>query len=207
MSPVTSRLRYAFAVTRGLDAGRRCGGCRIWTHRQNTYITAKTFGGVWKTSLHADESWRLAVTSEHEKSGNQPVVPGGRRDTPWKFSPTEFDGGGRLAFVVAVTRNSLIPQPIDPRETVIEVEDRWDRMTMLYVWMTEPGVTLESPGPVGGPLLLLSGRQVWVTSGDEVTAPYEPEPMPAGLMIQPLSPGKEDQVSAPGFLVRGMNIG
>jgi hypothetical protein len=201
----TDRLRYAFAITQGPHAGLGCGGWRIWTHNEDTYITAKGFGGVWKASLHADTSWRVAVTREHEESGKQPLMPGAHKDAPWEFKPTAFDGGGRLAFVIAVTRNSLISQKLDAEETVIEVADRWDRVTALYVWMTEPGVAL-SPKPIGGPLLLSSGRQVWVTSGEEVIEMSAPEPVPSGQIIEPRSPEKNG-VSAPGFLVRGVNIG
>ncbi|WCS17760.1 hypothetical protein MML61_23750 [Mycobacterium marinum] len=197
------RLRYAFAITRGKNAGLGCGGWRIWTHCEDTYIAAK--GNPWKASLHADESWRVAVTSEHVASGKLPVVPGGRA-TSWEFEPTVFSGGGRLAFAVAVTRNALVQLDIDPQETVIEVADRWDRLTLLYLWMTEAGVTLESPGPIlGGPLPLSSGRRVWVTAGEENIASCEPVPVPAGQIVMLKSPG-EDDVASPGFLVCGLNI-
>lgn len=197
------RLRYAFAITRGANSGLGCGGWRIWTHYEDTYIAAK--GLPWKASLHADASWRVAVSSEHLVSGKLPVVPGGRA-TSWEFEPTVFNGGGRLAFAVAVTRNALVQLDIDPQETVIEVADRWDRLTLLYVWMTDAGVTIESPGSIlGGPLTLSSGRQVWVTAGEEDIASSGPEPAPAGQMVVPKSPGKED-VASPGFLVCGFNI-
>ena len=62
--------------------------------------------------------------------------------------------------MIAVTRHSLIRRPLNPKDTIIEVADRWDRMTALYVLMTEPGVALASNTRVGGPLPLISGRQV-----------------------------------------------
>jgi hypothetical protein len=197
------RLRYAFVITTGPNVGLRVGGWRLWTHHEDTYVAVK--GNPWKASLHADASWRVAVTSEHQSSGQLPVVPGGRA-TSWEFTPTRFEGGGRLAFVIAVFRNALLEQQIDPKDTLIEVADRWDRLTAIYVWMTEPGVTLDATAIVGGPLPLTSGRRVWVTAGEEDITPSDPEPVAAGAFIEPLGPGKDD-VAAPGFLVRGMNFG
>jgi hypothetical protein len=203
MSLGDGRLRYAFAITTGPNAGLRVGGWRLWTHQEDTYIAVK--GNPWKASLHADASWRVAVTSEHQGSGRLPVVPGGRA-TSWDFTPTRFESGGRLAFVIAVFRNALIEQQPDPKETLIEVADRWDRLTAIYVWMTESGVTLNAAAVVGGPLPLNSGRRVWITAGEESIPPSDPEPVPAGALIEPLGPANDD-VTAPGFLVRGVNLG
>jgi hypothetical protein len=197
------RLRYAFAITDGPNAGLGCAGWRIWTHRDDTYIAAK--GNPWKASLHSDASWRVAVTSEHVTSGKLPIVPGGRA-TSWEFEPTPFEHGGRMAFAMAVPRNSLIPVQPSSTETIIEVADCWDRLTILYVWMTEAAFTLQATqGFVGGPLQLEGGRQVWVTAREEFVEPYPPEPVPAGQLIEPRWPG-EHAVTAPGFMVRGVNI-
>lgn len=198
-----TRLRYTFAITQGPNAGLGCAGWRIWTHREDTYITAK--GNPWKASLHSDASWRVAVTSEHVTSGKIPIVPGGRA-TAWEFAPTPFQNGGRMAFAIAVPRNSLIPVQPGPAETIIEIADSWDRLTVLYVWMTEPGIDLQTrQGIVNGPLYLESGRQVWVTARDEFVDPYPPEPLPTGQLIEPRWPGEHD-VTAPGFIVRGVNL-
>jgi hypothetical protein len=111
-----------------------------------------------------------------------------------------------MAFAIAVARNSLIPQTRHPAETVIEIADKWDRLTLLYVWMTEPGVNLEASGRLlEGPLPLSSGRQVWVTAGEERVDPSPPEPVPTGQIVEPRIPGEHD-VRAPGFIVRGLNI-
>jgi hypothetical protein len=164
---MTTRLRYAFAITQGPNAGLRCGGWRIWTSGEDTYITAKSVGGLWKASLHGDVSWRVAVTAENERSAN-PVLVDGHRNAPWVFAPTPFHRGQRLAFAVVLTRGSLVPEPVDPKETVVEVDDRWDRLTGIYIRMTETGVLLERTHLViGGPLALTSGRQVWVTAHSE----------------------------------------
>lgn len=162
-------------------------------------------GNPWKASLHADASWRVAITSEHERSGKPPVISGGRTAS-WEFQPTKFENGGRLAFVIAAFRNALMLQEIDPRETVVEVADRWDRLATLRVWMTEPNVDLNGSAILGGPLPLSGGQRVWVTATDEPITASDPEPVPAGALIEPLTPGVDD-VTAPGFLIRGMNVG
>jgi hypothetical protein len=202
---MSKRLRYAFAITAGPNAGLSIGGWRIWTRNEDTYTTAKQFGGIWKASLHADKSWRVAMTREHQHSGKVPVLTDGHRNAPWEFAPTAFEDGGRLASVIATFRNALIPQHLDSRDFVVEVADRWDRLTAIYVWMTEPGVTFTASNIIGGPLPLSSGRQVWVTFGDEYINPTDPEPTPAGVIIEPQTPEK-DGVTAPGFLIRGLNI-
>lgn len=196
------RLRYRFAITEGANAGLGCGGWRIWVHDDSVYISAK--GSPWKASLHADDSWRVAVTSEHVRLGRAPVIPNGRA-TAWEFKPTRFGGGGRMAFVVAVTRNALNCQEIDATEIVIPVADRWDQITLLYVWMTEAGVGLSGQPVIGGPLPLSNGHRVWVTAGVEDVGPCEPEPVPSGLAVFPKSP-TADGVAAPGFLVRGVTV-
>ena len=130
-------------------------------------IDDQQVGGIGKASLHADESWRVAMTREHQDSGKAPILTDGHRYAQWEFTPTDFEDGGRLAFVIATFRNALVREQLDPRDTVVEVGDRWDRLTAIYVWMTEPGVTLKAHNIIGGPLALSSGRRVWVTSGEE----------------------------------------
>lgn len=203
MSARLKRLRYAFAITTGPNAGLGLGGWRIWTHREDTYVAMK--GNPWKASLHADASWRVAITAEHQTSGKPPLVPGGRA-TSWEFTPTPFEEGGRLAFVIATYRNALRPIRPDLKDTLIEVADRWDRLTAIYVWMTEAGIELETTAPVVGPLPLDSGRHVWVTTGYQTITPSRPEPVPDAVIVEPRTPGHDD-VTAPGFLVRGANFG
>lgn len=198
---MTRRLRYAFGITSGPNAGLGCRGWRIWTHAESLYIGAK--GNPWKASLHADASWRVAVTSEHVRLGSEPIIPGGRA-TVWEFEPTVFDLGGRMVFVIALTRDSLVRVQFDPSETMIEVADRWDQLTLLYLWMTEANVDLQGE-LIGGPLPLSSGRRVWATTGVEAADPSEPQPVPAGQVVFPRSPA-EHGVAAPGFLVGGLNM-
>ena len=135
------------------------------------------------------------------------MLPGGHRNAPWVFDPTDFVRGQRLAFAIAVARAAFRPEEVPAKETVIAVEDRWDRLPIAYVRMTEPGIPLESTQPlVGGPLPLSSGRQVWVTSGAETIEPADPEGIPAGAMVRPLTPAK-DGVAAPGVIVVAVNVG
>jgi hypothetical protein len=200
------KTRFAFAITTGPNAGLACPGWRVWTSREDTYITATSVGSMWKASLHGEESWRIALTAENERS-ESPMLPGGHRNAPWEFEPTTFDGGHRLAFAVAVARGAFRPEAVPANEVVIPVEDRWDQLPIAYIRMTEPGVHLATEQQlVGGPLPLASGRQVWITAGSEQIVAGEPGPVPAGSMIKPLVPAR-DEVAAPGLIVVAVNIG
>lgn len=201
-----AKARFAFAITAGPNAGMACSGWRVWTSREDTYITATSVGSMWKASLHGDESWRIALTAENERS-DSPMLPGGHKNAPWEFERTSFVDGHRLAFAVAAARDAFRPEVVPANETVIPVEDRWDRLPIAYIRMTEPGVQLATDQlHVGGPLPLASGRQVWITAGSEQVAPSEPEPVPAGSMIKPLVPAV-DGVAAPGLMVVAVNVG
>jgi hypothetical protein len=124
----------------------------------------------------------------------------------WRFDPTPFEDGHRIAFAVCVFRHALRPDSVDERETVIDVADVWDQATLALVRMTEPHV---EPDPawdlVGGPLALSSGRRVWVTSHRESIAPMDPEPLAAGAMIEPVNP-KTHGVASPGWFVKGVHV-
>lgn len=78
-------------------------GWRLWVHGDDTYVADKATGARWKTSLHGDVAWRLAVTQEAMARDAAPIPPGMDR-APWKFDPPPFANGGRLAFFVAATR-------------------------------------------------------------------------------------------------------
>lgn len=196
-------LRFAFTIAEGQHARLSCSGWRLWVHGDDTYITTKNLGGIWKASLHGDSAWRVAITRENAESRN-PMYPGPGR-APWTFEPTSFHEGRRLAFAIAVARGSLMPQELDGTETQIRVEDRWDQLTIAYVWMTEPNVRLATERLVGGPLPLRIGRQVWLTAGTERLPAIDPEPVPISQMIEPLTP-ETDGVNAPGFVVRGVHL-
>ncbi|HMJ77435.1 MAG TPA: hypothetical protein VK507_15760 [Iamia sp.] len=169
-------------------------------------MTAKTFAGKLKVSLHGDEAWQLAFTGEHARQPDSLVPPGHDR-VMWKFDPTEFEEGRRLAFAIGVVRGALRPRETDAKEDpeTIVVEDRWDLVTVAKVWMTEPGVVLD-PGfaHLDPPMPLVGGRQVWVTVASEEIEPQEPEPAPDAVIMKIMRPEEHD-VSCPGVLLVGAN--
>lgn len=149
------------------------------------------------------------MTREHVESGRPPLLPASGDRASWKFSPTPFIGGRRLAFVVGAARGCLRPGKLDARELHIAVEDRWDLVTVAKVWMTETGADTglaEHPRLVGDPFLLSSGRRVWVTADTEFVASVEPEPIPDAVIVKPLWPEEHD-VAAPALLAVGARWG
>jgi hypothetical protein len=200
------RVRFAFTIPDGPHAGLSNGGWRLWVRGEDTYLTNRAFGDVWKLSLHGDEAWQFAVTSEHVRAGAQ-VVPAAReRRVWWTFAPPPMEGGGRFAFAVAVPRGVLRPGALDAGELHIAVEDRWDRLTVARVHMTEPGVDFTPARLVAGPLPLASGRQVWLSARAEEAEPAVPSPPPDGAVVEVWSPETHD-VAAPGLFLRPMNWG
>jgi hypothetical protein len=100
------------------------GGWRLWAHGEDTYLTATSFGHVWKVSLHGDAAWRMAVTQEHWNSPERLWT--GEDRAPWKFEPVPFKDGGRMAFAIAVARGALFQGGLPSRVTPISVNDRWN---------------------------------------------------------------------------------
>lgn len=198
------KIRFAFTIQHGENSGLTSGPLRVWTSKEDTYLTSVALAGTWKVSLHGEVAWRIAVTAEHLRSEN-PIWPATEDRAPWKFPPTDFIDGRRLAFVVAASRGALISGPLDSADIHIAAEDRWDCITMAKVWMTEPGI--EPPNGmrlVGGPLPLASGHSVWVTADSQEVPGKKEYSKATGIMAQPLLPGTHD-VSAPGFLLRGVH--
>ena len=172
--------------------------------KEDTYIAPAGIGGMWKFSLHGDEAWQCAVTSEHLASGDEPVWNGADR-APWVFHPPPFHHGVRLAFVICTFRGALRPVVLDPRDTHIRVNDRWDEATQAQIWMTEPGIEFERGRHIGGPLTLKSGRRVWVTAETEAIGGGEPEPGAVSSMLEPIVPKPGDHPT-PEVLHRGVFI-
>jgi hypothetical protein len=133
-------IRFAFTINEGPNAGLTSGGWRVWVNKEDTYITPAEAGDTWKCSLHADAAWRWAVTTEHLRSSN-PVWTEPDR-APWKFKPTDFVNGRRLAFVICTFRHALLPLALKPKDLHIPFEDRWDRAILANIWMAEPGVEI-----------------------------------------------------------------
>lgn len=195
-------IRFAFTIADGPNIGLSSGGWRLWTKGEDTYLTAKSLKDTWKVSLHADDAWRVAVPKENYNS-DDPIYTGENRAL-WEFQPTAFKDGKRLAFVVGMCRHALLPMDLSPKEVHIAVNDRWDELTKAEVWMTEPGVDLQSERMIGGPLDLTSGRRVWLVARTELLEFSAPEPQAVGALIKPLTP-ESDGVPAPGFLVVGVH--
>lgn len=201
-----TRLRFAFTIAEGPNAGLTNGGWRLWINGDTTYLTTKPLEGSWKVSLHGDKAWRVAMTKEHLLT-EQPVWSPDQDRAPWKFDPPPFVGGRRMAFAIAVTRGCLRPELLDDSELHIAVQERWDVVTVAYVWQAEPGLAVEpSARPVGEVLTMKNGRQVWMTADTEDVGPHEPEPIPVSSMVEPQSPA-EHGVRAPGLLIRGVHLG
>jgi hypothetical protein len=198
-------VRFAFRLADGPTAGLSCGGWRVWTHAEDTYITAKSLRDTWKVSLHGDEWWAAGVTKENSLREDT-VLPTGHPRAVWRFHPTAFVDGHRVAFAIGIFRHALLPEQMDSQEHVIDVPDRWDILSLALIRMTEPDV---DPDPtwnlVGGPLSLASGRRVWVTSHAEEIPPGEPEPMATSSMIEPWTPETHD-VASPGWIVKGVHV-
>lgn len=206
--PVTRppRIRFAFRLGDGLAAGLSCGGWRVWTHGESTYITGKPLADTWKVSLHGDDHWAAAVTAENAASPGT-VLPAGHDRAMWRFTPTAFEEGRRTAFAIGVFRHAFRPEPLDPKETVIGVPDSWDVLALALVRMAEPGVgPAKGEELVGVPLSLASGRTVWVARALDRIDPLDPEPIPISTMIEPVTPERHG-VASPGWLVKGVHIG
>ncbi|WP_139135475.1 hypothetical protein [Micromonospora tulbaghiae] len=204
----TNKIAFRFAIDSGPSTGLGCGSWRVWTskNREDTYIADRGLGGTWKISLHGDVAWRYAVTSEHMRDAEKPVLPTDHDRAPWKFTPPSFTDGRRLSFFIAVTRGAMLPETPDPAAAPILVEDRWDRMSIAEVWMTEPGAGLtDSHTVVGGPLPLPSGRQVWVTRRI-VPVHGEPETGIVSAMVEPITHDIAG-VSTPGVIIRAVRLG
>jgi hypothetical protein len=200
------RVRFTFHLVDGPNAGLSCGGWRVWTHGEATYITAKALHDTWKVSLHGDEWWASSVTAENAERADT-VLPPDLQRSVWRFQPTQFSGGRRLEFALGVFRHALLKEPtLDAREVIVTVPDSWDVLTLALVWMTEPDVDADPNWTlIGGPLPLSSGRRVWVTSSYDRVAPVEPQPIAVSTMIEPVTPLTHD-VASPGWLVHGVHV-
>ena len=125
-------LRFAFVLVDGPCAGLRCGGWRLWTHNESTYITAKSLRDTWKVSLHGDDYWASAITKENTARPDS-VLPNGVPRAMWQFDPTPFENGHRLAFAIGVFRHAFRPEDVDHTEVEIRVPDNWDHLALALV--------------------------------------------------------------------------
>lgn len=196
-------IRFSFTIAEGPNAGLTTGAFKLWTSKEDTYLAPVELGGVWNLSLHADSVWRWAVTSEHMTTPN-PIVPGPGR-MAFDYEPVEFEDGRRLAFTICTFRHALLPRELDVKALHVRVDDSWQEVTLAGIWMTEPGVELERSRPVGDPLMLDSGRRVWVSAWTESVPDGEPEPQAVSSMIEFAMPDKH-AVRGPGVFLRGVHL-
>jgi hypothetical protein len=107
--------KIRFAV--GSPDGPRSGVWVLWTmpHKNDVYLAARSLGGVFKVSLHADRegqpaSWRIAFNDP-----NSPFLrPGQDRVVERWVPPTELAPGWTRAFEITVLASELtVPQDGD----------------------------------------------------------------------------------------------
>jgi hypothetical protein len=155
MGRTKCKTKFSFVIDAGPSAGMNSGTWVVWANREDTYIAATHLGNKWKVSLHGDIAWRLAVPKESRS--DPPLLPAGHDRAPWKFAPTSFVDGRRLAFVIAVTRAAMLPHAqIAVDATQVGVQDRWDVVHLAKIWMTEPGYELDREWNLVGDALPLA---------------------------------------------------
>ncbi len=192
-----ARIEFGFTIRNGTNICLTSGTWRVWVRKEDAYIAPTKLGGMWKCSLRGD--------LEHPSSRN-PVSRRLNRSL-WKFVPTPFVNGRRLAFVVCTFRDALLRDFVDQNAMHVAVEDRWDQVNLGCVWMTEPHTDISSTDEclLGGPLVLASGRRVWVTAKTESISGGKPEPQAIASIIEPTILGAHG-VAAPGVIHRGVRL-
>lgn len=203
----SQRWRFNLLITEGPNSGLGAGPWRIWIHKDDIYVASANQVNIVKASLHASGKWRIGYTAEHMQS-DQPLWPRSHDRAAWKFDPPPVVDGVQEAFVIASTRAALRPTPSDSREAVVTIDDRWDVLTGVRVWITEPHIEVAQRERLvfDEPLVLSSGRLVWLQAFAEYTEPRDPVPVPVGQLIRVMIPGQND-VSCPGYLVVDVNVG
>ncbi|QIK65616.1 hypothetical protein G7072_04035 [Nocardioides sp. HDW12B] len=198
------RYRFCLRIVEGANAGLGAGSWRLWVHKNDVYVAAAEQADTIKASLHESGRWRVAYTSEH-MAQDKPLWRSADR-AAWKFDAPPVVDGVQSAFVIATVRAALTPCQVDARETVVALDDRWDRLTGVEVVITEPHIAFDSDRLVfPTPLPLTNGRLVWLTTFHQTIRATTPEPAPAGQMVRVLTPSR-DAVSCPGYLIVGVNV-
>lgn len=185
-----------------------------WTinvNRNDVYVSVVASRRVMKLSLHCEEErrnpgspWRLAYTTEHVRSGEQPRW-GGPDRCAWEFQPTLWDNGLRPLVVFGVPRQALVTGHIPSGCRVVEAVDDWSTMTYVEIWQTEKGYDLPNwIEPMESPLTLQNGRRVWLGGHSEAQA-AAPQIEPDNQLIVPL-PQQAVLAGAPFLMVRGLVV-
>jgi hypothetical protein len=102
----------------GSATGARSTIWRVWAHRSDVYIAARTVASDMKVSLHASGRWRAAFT-EHHLTRPKPLIPPGADRAIEKWTrPPEFAPGWTRAFLIIVPASEVVTS-----EAVIEDAD------------------------------------------------------------------------------------
>lgn len=191
-------------IVEGPNLGLGAGSWRLWVHHDDIYLAGAQLADTVKVSLHSSGRWRVAYTAEHVNQ-ERPLWTGPDR-AAWKFASTPFVDGVQEAFVIAAARASCKASTPDPRETIVPIADRWDRICGVRVVVTEPEVVVAPDRLVfPTPLRLSNGRLVWLLAFEQHVPATEPEPVPAAQVIRVMTP-ETDDVSCPGYLLIGANL-
>jgi len=104
-SPSSNRSTVRFAV--GKPEGPRSTVWRLWTHKNEVYISAWSLASDVKISLHSSGDWREALTTEHAAKGSPFVAPGQDRTIDKWQRPAEFVAGATKAFMIVVPSSEV----------------------------------------------------------------------------------------------------
>jgi hypothetical protein len=98
----------------GEPEGARSSVWRLWTHKNEVYISAWALASDVKISLHSSGIWRDAFTEEHVAKGSPFVAPGRDRAIDKWERPAEFVPGAIKAFVIVIP-SSEVTTPRHPK--------------------------------------------------------------------------------------------
>lgn len=198
--------RFSLRIVEGENAGLGVGSFRIWTARNDIYVTSKDLASTLKVSLHASGKWRVAYTEEHMRSPS-PLWPQESDRATHKFRAPPFVEGIQTAFIVAAQRSSLRPYRPSDKEAVVAVEDRWDILTGVKIMVTKPAIPFPSTEDLvyDEPLTLSNRNRAWLIRFVEEFPGGVPETVPNGQLLRILTP-EADGVTWPGLLLQGLHI-
>jgi hypothetical protein len=194
VQPLPSRkFTVRFAV--GEPDGPR--GCvwRVWSNKNDVYISAWALTNVQKISLHQSGHWRNAFTSEFAAKDTPLLSPGQDRATDKWYRPDDFVPGLTKAFEIVVPA-SEVTVPTRPEANVFGAKEiAWVQpppegyATHFTVLFTSPEVTDTTlPGWPGRNAMgtrhiahaaLPNGQTVWVVAHEQAMSEWLQETVAA----------------------------
>jgi hypothetical protein len=108
-STTSKRIKVRFAV--GKPDGPRSNVYRLWTTKNDVYLSVRALTGVQRISLHGSGKWRSAFTEDHVAKGSPFVPPGKDRAYDKWNRPPEFVPGITLAFNILVPTSEVTMPP------------------------------------------------------------------------------------------------